>query len=263
MVSQISCEIVKYGKQFGTMSRTHFPGRNDKSNGSNRKIDERRDKSDGMTNTMAAVASSSKQMVVKISAKRSSKVKPNDDSSNAIGIPHKVYISELFKCLRCSSDYLLGKYLAKHATMYHNDIPADQDIFEMISMVKLVECVLCGLKLPNIERLVKHTNRAHQMKIEAVKQVADVAVNAHDSEFADVNQNESAFEDQNKPCDTVAAATQHRLFEKVKDNGTLDDRYHVKNDRNMNDNEMVGHESKPKVKFNLSTKKKSTKLFQR
>lgn len=136
--------------------------------------------------------------------------------------------------------------------MYHNGIPADEDIFEMISMVKLLECEVCGIKLPNIERLENHMNRAHRMKIEDVKQVAGVVANVEDREF-DGNQNECGFENQNKQCDGMTSTNQHNLFANAKDNETLVGRNNVlaKDDRNMNDNVTPGDQRVPKVKFDL------------
>lgn len=146
------------------MSESHFRGSEVKPGRSkNEQNLDGQNKAHGASDAIDSTSYSFQENVDGMSTEGSSSTETSDGSSGT-EIPHNVYISELYKCRLCGYKYLLGKYLDQHKAMHQGDISSEDDIFELISSVKLFECVVCGVKKQEIEGLKSHMERAHPMK---------------------------------------------------------------------------------------------------
>lgn len=146
------------------MSELHFRGSNSKPGRSKNKQNlDRQNKGHSVSDAIDSTSCSFQENVDGMSTEGSSNTETSDGSSDT-EIPHNVYISELYKCRLCGYKYLLGKYLDQHKAMHKSDISSEDDIFELISSVKLFECVVCSVKKQEIEGLKSHMERAHPMK---------------------------------------------------------------------------------------------------
>lgn len=157
------------------MSESHFRGSKPKPGRSKNKQNfDRQNKGHGVSDAIDSTSCSFQENVAGMSTEGSSSTKTTDGSSG-IEIPHNIYISELYKCRLCGYKYLLGKYLDQHKAMHKGDISSEDDIFELISSVKLFECVVCGVKKQEIEGLKNHMERAHPMKtVNKVQKVREI-----------------------------------------------------------------------------------------
>lgn len=100
---------------------------------------------------------------IPIETERSTNVKPPDDAQNMNFNPlsYTIYISKLYKCKICNFRNLLSNKLDKHQSLNHPDVSDDENAFELISMVELLQCKLCGHKVLDVDRLKNHMNWKH------------------------------------------------------------------------------------------------------
>lgn len=157
------------------MSESHFRGSAKPARSKNKQNFDRQNIGHGVSDEIDSTSCSFRENVAGTSTERSSSTETSDGSSGT-EIPHNVYISELYKCQLCGYKYLLGKYLDVHKAMHKSDISSADDIFELISSVKLFECVVCGVKKQEIEGLKSHIERAHPMKtVDKVQKVSEIS----------------------------------------------------------------------------------------